>query len=150
MKVSRLPVGKEKMSLFLDDFWTAVASLEDKAEARMFFSQFLTHTERKMFAKRFQIAMMLILDYDYQTIKQRLKVSDTTTARISNWLEDNGGVIASVAKRIIHYKEQKMLKMESSKRSIKGRSGGRSIIEEGAGEIFDLIKKKKKERSLLE
>lgn len=136
-KLSRWPIEKEKMSLFLDDFWTAVASLRSKTEARLFFNQFLTHTERKMFAKRFQVAMMLILGYDYNSINHRLRVSAPTIAKISNWLEENREALIVVAKRIIKLKEKKMTELEFKKRSIKGRAGGVSVVEE----VFDGVAK---------
>lgn len=146
-KLSKWPVQKEKMSLFLDDFWTAVASLKSKEEARSFFNQFFTHTERKMFAKRFQIAIMLILKYDYQTIRNRVKTSDVTIAKINNWIEENREVLIAVGQRIIQLKERKANSFET-KKSYKGRSGGHSVVSEGLGEIVDLIDKKKKQESL--
>jgi len=147
-KLSRWPVEKEKMSLFLDDFWTAIASLKSKSEAKNFFNQFLTHTERKMFAKRFQIAIMLILKYDYKSIKNRTRTSDTTIAKINNWIEENRIELVSVAQRIIQLKEKKVMNLEAAKRSMKGRSGGVSVIEEGAREIVNHIENRKKESSL--
>jgi len=147
-KLSRWPVEKEKMSLFLDDFWTAIASLKSKSEAKNFFNQFLTHTERKMFAKRFQIAIMLILKYDYKSIKNRTRTSDTTIAKINNWIEENRIELVSVAQRIIQLKEKKVMNLETAKRSMKGRSGGVSVIEEGAREIVNHIENRKKESSL--
>lgn len=147
-KISRWPIEKEKMSLFLDDFWAAVASLKSKSEARNFFNQFLTHTERKMFAKRFQIAMMLLLGYDYHAIRNRTRTSDATIAKINNWIEENRTELISVARRIIQLKEKKAMKYETERRGYKGRSGGISFLEEGAREIVDQVEKKKKEESL--
>lgn len=147
-KLSRWPIEKQKMSLFLDDFWTAVASLKSKPEARLFFNQFLTHTERKMFAKRFQIAMMLILKYDYKSIRNRLGVSGATIAKINNWLEENREVLIAVARRIVQLKERKVIEIESKKRSVKGRSGGVSVIEEIGEEVAKNIFEKKKQNSL--
>lgn len=147
-KVSRLPVEKEKMSLFLDDFWAAVASLKSKAEAKNFFNQFLTHTERKMFAKRFQISMMLLLGYEYREIKNRVKVSDATTARISNWLEDNGEAIISVSKRIIQLKEKKTLTFEVGRRRRGKETFGSVLLKEGIREVVKIVKDKSKESSL--
>ncbi|MFZ5366538.1 MAG: Trp family transcriptional regulator [Patescibacteria group bacterium] len=106
-KLSRWKVEPEKMNLFLDDFWSAVASLESKEEARMFFNQFLTHTERKMFAKRFQIVMMLLLGYDYATIKNRVRVTDPTIAKMNNWIEENREALIKVAQRILSLKKKK-------------------------------------------
>lgn len=149
-KLSRWPVEKEKMSLFLDDFWTAVASLKSKSEAKNFFNQFLTHTERKMFAKRFQIAMMLVSGYDYKSIKSRLKVSEVTISKISNWIEENREELVGVAKRIMRLKERKLIEIETKRISVKGRSGGISIVEEVLGDIAGKISEKKKENSLKE
>ena len=44
----------------------------------------------KMFAKRIQIAKMLIEGYNYQAIKGFVKVTDPTIAKISNRLETGG------------------------------------------------------------
>lgn len=147
-KISRWPVEKEKMSLFLDDFWTAVASLESKTEARNFFNQFLTHTERKMFAKRFQIAMMLVSGYDYKSIVTRLKVSEVTISKISNWIEENRQELIGVAKRIMRLKEKKLLEMETKRVSVKGRSGGTSVVGEIVGGIAGKMFERKKKTSL--
>lgn len=135
------------MSLFLDDFWTAVASLKSKAEARNFFNQFLTHTERKMFAKRFQIAMMLLLGYDYQNIKKRIRVSDATIAKINNWLQENQSLI-EVAKRIIRLKSIKAEKLEGKSFYKPKKTAGSVLVEAGIGEIIKKVKKIKKDSSL--
>ncbi len=145
-KISRWPVEKEKMSLFLDDFWTAVASLKSKAEAKNFFNQFLTHTERKMFAKRFQIAMMLLLGYNYISIKKRIKVSDTTVAKINNWLQDNQSLI-EVARRIIRLKSLKAEKIEQNNFRPR-KTAGSALVEAGIGEIVKKVKEIRKENSL--
>ena len=138
------------MSLFLDDFWTAVASFENKREAKKFFNQFLTHTERRMFAKRFQVAMMLVLGYEYKEIKSRVRVTEGTIARISNWLKEEEEEITNIAQRIIRLKEKKMSKYEETRQSVKGKTGGRTILEESASEIVSLIRQKNKEKSLSE
>ena len=150
-KLSRKYIKPEKMSLFLDDFWTAVASLEDKTEARLFFNQFLTHTERKMFAKRFQIVMMILLKYDYQSIKERIKVSNETIAKLSNWVEENRNVLIKISERVIKLKNDKL------DRIIKYREGGgirkrhtlgTDLLEEGFGQIVKKTKEIKKKSSL--
>lgn len=148
-KLSRWPVEKEKMSLFLDDFWSAVASFENKSEAKNFFSQFLTHTERKMFAKRFQIAMMLIMGYTYKEIKTRVRVTEGTIAKLSNWLEENGREINLISKRIIRYKEEKLNKLRTFPKNIKGRSGGKTVIAEVASGLISLAKARSKQKSVL-
>lgn len=147
-KLSRWPIEKQKMSLFLDDFWTAVASLKSKTEARLFFNQFLTHTERKMFAKRFQILMMLVLGYDYKSIRNRLAVSGATIAKVNNWLEENREVLIAVARRIVQLKERKSIEIKSKRISVKGRSGGVSVVEEIGESVAKKIFDNKKQSSL--
>jgi len=150
-KLSRIPIKPEKMSLFLDDFWTAVASLKSKTEAKDFFNQFLTHTERKMFAKRFQVAMMLLLGYDYQAVSKRIKVSNDTIAKVNNWLEENREALIKVASRIIKLKDEKMRKIEEitlGRRTKK--TFGSALLEEGIGMAVKKIKQARKEASLVD
>jgi len=135
------------MSLFLDDFWTAIASLKSKNEARNFFNQFLTHTERKMFAKRFQIALMLLLDYDYENIIKRIKVSNSTIANVNNWLEENRLELKDVAQRIIKLKGEKLQRIEEGRKKTR-ETVGTTIVKMGVGEIVGKIKDIKKESSL--
>lgn len=147
-KLSRWPVEKEKMSLFLDDFWTAVASLQSKNEARSFFNQILTHTERKMFAKRFQVTMMLLLGYDYQNIIKRVKVSNGTIAKINNWLEENKEALIKVAKSVIRLKGEKMQRLEQGETVRNKKTFGSALAKRAIGEIVKRAKKAKKEASL--
>jgi len=142
-KISRIPLDKSKLNLFLDDFWTAVASLKSKTEAKDFFSQFLTLTERKMLAKRFQIALMLFLDYDYKNIKNRLKVSEVTIAKVSNWLEENHEGLIEVVKRIISLKEAKLERLENPRYQIKA-GVAQGVVEE----VISQVKQAKKDHSL--
>lgn len=99
-RVSKVPVEKKKMDRFLDDFWEIIASLETKREAREFLYDLLTHTEQKMLAKRLQIAVMLTEGCDYQVIKDSLKVSDTTIAKINNWLNTGAIGLIKAAKKL--------------------------------------------------
>ncbi|MBM3208756.1 hypothetical protein FJZ40_00480 [Candidatus Shapirobacteria bacterium] len=131
-KISRLRVDPEKMSLFLDDFWSAVASLESKEEARGFFNEFLSHTERKMFAKRFQVVIMLLAGYDYSSIKSRLRVSEGTISKISNWLEENRESLLKVAQRILSLKRKRAEELTGESRS---RVFGGDLLSPIVGEI---------------
>ena len=108
------------MRLFLDDFWSAVASFESKQEAKNFFSDFLTPTERKMFAKRFQILMMLLLDYNYSEIKNRVRVSDSTIARMNNWLDERGKTLVKIGKRILSLKKRRKQRLSKTKKHLSG------------------------------
>lgn len=145
-KLSRWKVEPEKMALFLDDFWSAVASLESKQEAQAFFNQFLTHTERKMFAKRFQVIMMLLAGFDYTSIKNRVRVTDSTIAKMNNWIEENRETLITIAQRILSLKRKKQEGFKKgSSRHIPG-----DLLTPLTEEVSDLVirsfaKRKKKE-----
>lgn len=64
--------------------------LENKEQVKSFLKDLLTHTEMKMLAKRIQIAKMLLEGYSYQDIRNYVKVTDPTIAKISNILEMSG------------------------------------------------------------
>ncbi len=121
-KVSRIHIEQEKMNHFYDDFWSAVALLESKNEAKVFFFDILTPAEkRKMLAKRLQIAMMLLEGYSYQTIKSYVKVVDATIAKINNWLNTGAIGLSKIAERLIGLKKKKIEeKMKEKKKYLAG------------------------------
>ena len=128
-KVSRIKVESEKMEMFIDDFWTAIASLKNKDEAKAFFEKIITPTEQKMFGKRFQIVMMLVMEYSYEEIMSRLKVSVGTIASISRQLTDDKNILSIVGKRVIGYKKGKLEQI---------RDDDFSLAKKLSGEVVDL------------
>lgn len=97
---------KKKMDQLLEDLWVVVASLDTKEEAYHFFYDLLTHTERKMLAKRLRIAMMLIVGHDYETIKEEIVVSNTTITRVNNWLKTGAEGLTKAARILIDFKKE--------------------------------------------
>lgn len=95
-KISRIKLDPKHLGFFLNNFWNLITLLENKDQVKSFLKDLLTHTEMKMFAKRIQIAKMLLEGYNYQIIRNYVKVTDSTIARISNILgtEGNGLKIA--------------------------------------------------------
>ncbi len=89
-KLSRIRVDPKHLGFFLNNFWNLLTLLEDKDQVKNFLKDLLTHTEMKMFAKRIQIAKMLMEGSDYRTIRTYVKVTDPTIAKISNRLETEG------------------------------------------------------------
>ncbi|MBI2010163.1 MAG: hypothetical protein HYS86_03215 [Candidatus Chisholmbacteria bacterium] len=86
------------MGWFINNLWNAFTLAKNKEEIRQLLKGLLTHTEVKMLAKRIQIAKMLLEGYDYLSIKETVKVTDPTIARINNRLEENGaGLIRSIS-----------------------------------------------------
>lgn len=89
-KISRIRVDSRRLGFFINNFWNLITLLENKDQVASFLKDLLTHTEMKMFAKRIQIAKMLLEGKDYRAIRNYVKVSDTTIATISNKIETGG------------------------------------------------------------
>jgi len=106
-RVSKRELDHKKLSLFLDDLYSAVTSLKDKKEVKAFFEDLLTKEEKLMLAKRFQIAMMHELNYLWHEIGDRVKVTDITIARIRHKFDYGLGGLKAVAKKILAIKEKK-------------------------------------------
>lgn len=150
-KVSRMPVQPpELMGVYIDNFWNAITLLETKTETKEFLRNILSHTEIKMVAKRLQIAKMLIEDYDYQTIKNEVKVTSNTIARISNELNTNGSGLKKIIDRIIRLEEQKKPKPRPI--ISRPKTVGSVLVESAAKMAADAaikkIKKTRKRRSV--
>lgn len=150
-KISRFPVNGKTWSRFCDDFYSAVTSLEDKEEIRGFLSQILTRTEEVMLAKRFQIAMMLLLGYEYPHIKNKAKVGNSTIAYINNLINGKGEVFRGIAERIIDLKQRKLdsLKEKRSQRPrAPGEGLGKAVAKAAADSLAKKIAKRKKKQSI--
>lgn len=148
-KISKLPIDQKRMNQFYDDFWSAIALLESKQEARNFLFDLLTHTERKMLAKRLQVTIMLIEDDDYQTIKSYVKVGTETIARINNWL--NGGAVGlrKIAEKLISLKKKKLEERMKGKEKYMAGDLLVPAIEEGLKIFGSRLKKYQKKKSVL-
>lgn len=87
-KISRFKVDSRHLGFFINNFWNLITLLENKEQVANFLKDLLTHTEMKMFAKRIQVAKMLMEGSDYRSIRNYVKVSDATIATINNKLEN--------------------------------------------------------------
>ena len=96
-KVSRIRLDARHLGFFINNFWNLITLLENKDQVKNFLHNLLTHTEMKMLAKGVQIAKMLMEGYNYQTIRNFVKVTDSTISRINNLLETGGeGIRAAI------------------------------------------------------
>ena len=77
-QVSKRHLHKETKERVLDLFWTSLASLSSKQDIADLLDDLLSPTEKLMLGKRLSIAFMILKGYDYETINQRLKVSNPT------------------------------------------------------------------------
>ena len=93
-KVSRFKLNLKYLQYILNDFWEDLAYLDDSEDVQTFFKPFFTPTETTMFAKRLAILKLLRQDYQYDEIRENLKVTPNTVAKMNN---------------ILHLADQKLL-----------------------------------------
>jgi|SRR3989344_1555434 len=109
-KISRLGPEPKRMNQFIDSFWDAITLLEERDEASSFLKDLLTPIEIRMLSKRLQIAKMLNLDYDYQTISTFVRVTPTTISKVSSNLRYGSGGIDLIVRRLIKLDRQRQNK----------------------------------------
>ena len=143
-RVSPKQVEKEKLTRFYADFWKAISLLQNKQQVHDFFFDLLTHTERKMLAKRFQVALMLLQGKDYQTIRDEVKVANATVTKVNNWLKTGADELIRVGRELIDEGKRD----EPSPTKKKGRYVAGDLllpaIEEGARLVSQKIKGRKR------
>lgn len=84
----------------IDELYTAILSLENRAEARAFFRDLLTEEEIVEFANRWRVAQLLDEGVAYTKIQDTTGMSSTTVARISKWLTSGMGGYAAMIKKM--------------------------------------------------
>ncbi len=140
-------LDSQKRSLFLDDFYSAVTSLKDKREVRAFFEDLLTREEKLMLAKRFQIAMMLKLNWLWEEIGERAKVTLPTISKVNQKIKAGFQGLTRVTERIITLKRKKFKKLtEGEKRSMK--FAGPELIKAGLGLFLVKRQRSRKQKSI--
>lgn len=101
-QVSRYPLDKTIEKEVFAKFWHSVSALRDSDTVASFFSDFFTHTEEIMLAKRFSVAVLLLRGKSPKDIKSILHVSDTTTSTVGAWLKNVKPKTLSTLERVIH------------------------------------------------
>lgn len=89
---------KEVASLF-----QVILLLKNESEAKKFLRDLLTEAEIKEFANRWRVARMLNKKIDYKTIEKETKMSSTTIARISKWLNNGMGGYRLMLNRLANH-----------------------------------------------
>ena len=77
-QVSKYPIRKDVYEEIFETLLETIAGLTTKKSVSAFFEEFLTPTERIMFAKRLAVGLLIAKGYDYKEIGDLLKVSSST------------------------------------------------------------------------
>ena len=81
-QVSKRIVPRVIEERLYQNLWESFGSISNPTEAKLFLQDFLSPTEKVMFAKRIAIAILLKKNYDFRSISSLLKVSTTTINNI--------------------------------------------------------------------
>lgn len=77
---------------YSEDIITVLSKMKDKTEVFEFLRDLLSEKEIQEFSRRFEVAKMLEEKISYKKIEEKTKISSTTIARISKFLNwDNFG-----------------------------------------------------------
>lgn len=105
-------LSKSDQADLLYDLLSSFTLLKSLPEAATFITDLLTSDEVKFISKRLRIAKLLLSDWKYRDIEKRLKVSQSTVAKVASWLKEKGEgfrkVISKIPtrKRIKHWSEE--------------------------------------------
>lgn len=89
-QISKRQLGKQLQRQVYQTFWSAIAKLTKEQEVSLFFSEFFTRNERVNFAKRLAIGILLYKGYDWRSIRDLLKVSEGTIAKMTGKVDGDG------------------------------------------------------------
>lgn len=97
--VSRRPLPKHIEEKIFYLFFQSLANLKDPSDVQRFLFDLLSPVERTMLAKRLAIAILLSKGHQYESIKDMLKVSQETIARVNMVLQSYGDGYKLVIKK---------------------------------------------------
>lgn len=100
-QVSKRQLPNDVKERMFDVFFESIAKISNPNDVKKFFLSLLGPVEQTMLAKRLAIAVLLQKGYSYETIKDTLKVSAETIARVNlsiNFEQEGYGI---AVKRIL-------------------------------------------------
>ena len=100
-QVSKRLVEREIEERIFEVFFKSLADLHRIGEIKKYLFDLLSPVERTMIAKRLAIAILLTKGYSYAAIGDIVKVSGTTIASISVWIQHSGKGFEMVIKKIL-------------------------------------------------
>jgi len=98
VKVSKKVLNKTIEKQIFETLWEAISQIRDKSDIQSFLNDLLSPTERIMVAKRLAIAILLLKEQDYATIRGFLNVSNETISKVSSILKTNQGYKIAINK----------------------------------------------------
>lgn len=98
---------KDRQDAVWDEFCKVVADLKKVDDVRRFFRDLFNRQERIMFARRLQIAALLVAGATYVEIIACMGVGEGTVSRIHRWVNfGRGGYLRAIARLPDHDKQR--------------------------------------------
>lgn len=108
-KVSRLPLRTDVWDRIFNLFVGTLADQKDKGKLSKFIDDFFSPTEKIMFAKRLAAAVLLSKGHDYTSIRNILRVSPPTIAKLSLKIQYGGEGLKPVIEDIFKKEANQIL-----------------------------------------
>lgn len=89
-KVSRIPLKKETWDKVFGLFIDTLTNITDGDKLRSFVNDFFSPSERIMLSKRLAAAVLLAKGHSYESVRNKLKLSPPTIAKISSKVKYEG------------------------------------------------------------
>lgn len=96
-QISRRPISKDIETKIYESFYKAIGLLRDQ-EAKLFINDLLTRTEKVMLPKRLAVAILLSKGWSYDSVRETLKVTQTTISNIERILDHSNGLRLAIEK----------------------------------------------------
>lgn len=90
-KVRYHELSNDEKKKYLGEFYSVVALIKSRDQAKRFFKDLLTLSEIVMISRRIQIAKMLLEGYTQEEIRKKLKVGFTNISQVEKWLNNGFG-----------------------------------------------------------
>lgn len=100
-QVSRLKLKTEIEERIYELFNKTLAGIKSKNEIDSFLDDFLSPTEKTVFAKRLAVAVLLAKGNDYAQIRTILRVTPVTISKMSLRMKSGNGAVKKEANRIV-------------------------------------------------
>ena len=99
-QVSKRFLNQKIQDRILTLFITCITLSSTNNETSSLIDDIFTPTEKIVLSKRFSVAFMLLEGYNYEIIRQTLKVSYSTIGNISLWLKTKGKGVRKIISKI--------------------------------------------------
>lgn len=93
-------LSKSEQADLLFDLLNALVILKTLPEMASFLTDLLTSDEVKFISKRLRIAKLLLSGWKYRDIELKLKVSQSTVAKVATWIKEKGSGFRCVISKL--------------------------------------------------